>query len=155
MAAMRVLVLYESRRGFTMRVAEAIRDEIRGRGVQATCAAFDSADVGTIAAADALVFGTWIQGMIVARVRPADDALRAVHRLPDLEDRPVALFCTFDVAPRGAMERFAERVAARGGRVVTSWAFKRYHRRKARRLAAVPAFVDDALAAFDAAPVEP
>jgi flavodoxin len=152
---MRVLVLYESRRGFTMRVAEAIRDEIRGRGHQATCTAFGRADVGTVTAADALVFGTWIEGMIVVKVRPADDALRAIHGLPDLGGRPVALFCTFDVSPLGAMERLANRVASRGGRVVTSWAFKRYHRRKHRRLAAVPAFVDDALAAFEAAPVEP
>ena len=41
---MRVLVLYESRRGFTMRVAEAIRDEVRRRGHAATCAAFDRVD---------------------------------------------------------------------------------------------------------------
>lgn len=152
---MRVLVLYESRRGFTMRVAEAIRDEIRRRGHQATCTAFGRADVGTVSAADALVFGTWIEGMIVVKVRPADDAVRAIHRLPDLGGRPVALFCTFDVSPLGAMDRFANRVAARGGRVVTSWAFKRFHRRKERRLAAVPAFVDDALAAFATAPVRP
>lgn len=152
---MRVLVLYESRRGFTMRVAEAIRDEVRRRGQAATCAAFDRADAGTIAAADALVLGTWIEGMILFRVRPADDAMRAVHRLPDLGGRPVAVFCTFDVSPLGAMDRFVRRIGARGGRVVASWAFKRYHRKRERRLAAVPAFVDHVLIAIAAAPVEP
>jgi flavodoxin len=151
---MRVLVLYQSRRGFTMRVAHAIRDEVRRRGHLATCTPFDGADAGTLAAADALIVGTWIEGTIVFRVRPADDAVRAVHRLPDLGRRPVAVFCTFDVSPFDAMDRFAGRLAARGGRVVAAGHFKRYHRRKERRLASVPAFVEHVLATFATAPAE-
>lgn len=146
---MRVLVLYESRRGFTMQVAQAIRDEIRERGRAATCAPLGVPDAGTLAAADAFVIGTWIEGMILVRVRPADDAVRAIQALPDLGGRPVALFCTFDVSPFDSLDRLAARVAARGGRVVASRRFKRLHRHRDRRLAAVPSFVDEVLGAFE------
>jgi flavodoxin len=149
---MRVLILYESRRGFTMQVAHAIRDEIRRRGELATCAALGTVDAGTIAAADALVIGTWIEGMILFRVRPADGAMRGVHALPDLGGRPAAVFCTFDVHPFDSLDRLANRLAARGARVLVAWRFKRYHRKKVRRLAAVPAFVERCLEAFAAAP---
>jgi hypothetical protein len=149
---MRVLILYESRRGFTMQVAHAIRDEVRRRGELATCAAFGTADPGTIAAADAFIVGSWIEGMILFRVGPAGGALRGVHALPDLGGRPAAVFCTFDVHPFGSLDRLASRLAARGARVVAAQRFKRYHRRKGRRLGAVPGFVDRCLEAFAAVP---
>jgi len=152
---MRVLILYESRRGFTMQIAHAIRDEIRRRGELATCAAFGTVDTGTFAAADALVVGTWIQGLVLFRVGPAEGALRGVHALPDLGGRPAAVFCTFDVNPFDSLERLAGRLAGRGARVVASWRFKRFHRHEERRLAGVPAFVDLALAAFAEVPSGP
>jgi len=45
---MHVLVLYESRRGFTLKVARVIRDEIRATGEQATCCAFEIVDTGHV-----------------------------------------------------------------------------------------------------------
>jgi flavodoxin len=144
------LVLYESRRGFTLMVAQAIRDEIREAGRQATCAAFGTVDAGTYAASDALIVGTWIEGMIVIKVRPADAAMAGIEALPDLEGRPTAVFCTFDVSPSDALERMANALRTRGARPVpVRGEFKRR-----KKLEAVPAFVDRVLPAFEDALAE-
>jgi hypothetical protein len=139
-----VLVLYESRRGFTMGVAGAIRDDLRARGEQATCAAFGTVDPGTYAAADALVVGTWIQGLLLFRVGPAEGALAGVAELPELEGRPAAVFCTYDVTPFDSLTRLANRLKSRGARVVPVRG--RFRRRK--KLEGVPAFVDAVVEAF-------
>ena len=79
---MRVLVLYESRRGFTLTVARALRDELRALGTEATTAPLRTVDAGTLAAADALVVGTWVKGLVLAGVGPANGTREAVDALP-------------------------------------------------------------------------
>ena len=74
---MRILVLYESGRGFTLTVARAIRDEIRARGHEATTAPLRAVDVGTVAAADALIVGSWVTGKVVFGVGPRRTRSRA------------------------------------------------------------------------------
>lgn len=130
---MRVLVLYESRRGFTLTVARAIRDELRARGISAGTAALPSVDAGTLAAADALVVGTWVAGKIVVGVGPAKEAVAAIRSLPDLGGRPVATFCTCDVAPRGTLATLEDLLVERGASVVGGFTFKR--RRSLRHVA--------------------
>ncbi len=141
---MHVLVLYESRRGFTMKVAHAIRDEIRAAGEQATCCAFGTVDTGTFAASHALIVGTWIEGMIVIKVRPADAAIAGIAALPELKGRPAAVFCTFDVSPSDALDRLAKALRARGARPVPV----RGEFRRRKELDAVPAFVNRVLPAL-------
>jgi hypothetical protein len=145
---MRVLILYESRRGFTLTVAQAIRDQIRARGHQATTAPIRSVDAGTVAAADALIVGSWVAGKIVAGVGPAEGALEGIAGLPHLDGRPAAVFCTCAVAPFGTLDALASRLAARGAHVSVGEVFRKT-RRKERRLTNVPAFVDEALREFD------
>ena len=97
---MRVLILYETRRGFPLTVARAIRDELRRREIEASAAPIRVVDPGTVNAASALIVGAWTQGMILFKVGPATAALRGIESLPALEGRPAAVFCTCDVAPR-------------------------------------------------------
>jgi hypothetical protein len=123
--AMRVLILYESRRGFTLTVARAIRDALRVRGHAASTAPIRAVDIGSVAAADALVVGTWVEGRIVVRVGPAKAALDGIDSLPGLDGRPVGLFCTCFASPGGTMEVLASRLRARGGVVTVGAVFKR------------------------------
>jgi len=154
---MRVLVLYESRRGFTLTVARAIRDDLRRRGVAASAAAFGNVDVGTIAAADAFVVGSWTAGKIVVGVGPADGALEGIESLPRLANRPAAVFCTYDFAPRGTLTTLASRLIGRGAVVEVGGGFRNgiLARIRAKSLAKVPGFVDEALAAFDRSSAAP
>ena len=119
---MRVLVLYESRRGFTLTVARALRDGLRASGVEATAAPLRGVDAGTLAAADALVVGTWVKGLIVVGVGPASGTREGVDALPDLEGMPTVVFCTCEVSPRGTLTALTDWLEGRGadvrGRVV-------------------------------------
>lgn len=142
---MRVLILYESRRGFTLTVARAIRDELEARGAPASTAPLRTVDVGTFAASDALIVGTWVKGAIIVRVGPAAGVHEAVAALPPLEGRPTAVFCTCDVAPRGTLRTLAGWLDREGATILVGQAFRRK-----KSLRDVPAFVDRTLEAFAA-----
>ena len=122
---MRVLVLYESRRGFTLTVARAVRDAMRERGVEATAAPLRGVDAGTLAAADALVVGTWVSGLIVVGVGPAPGTREGVDALPDLDGMPTVVFCTCEVSPRGSLSTLTDWLEARGADVRGRAVFKR------------------------------
>jgi hypothetical protein len=144
---MRVLILYETRRGFTLTVARAIRDEFVSREVAASTAPLRAVDAGTIAAADALIVGTWVKGAIVFRVGPAAGVEEAIARLPQLEGRPTGVFCTCEVAPRRTLRILGSWLVGRGATVVVGQVFRRK-----KSLRHVPAFVDRALDAFARTP---
>jgi hypothetical protein len=143
---MRVLVLYESRRGFTMTVARAIRDDLRSRGVPATTAPLRNVDAGTLAAANALMVGTWVRGFVIAGVGPAAGALEGIARLPHLGGRPTVVFCTCEVAPRATLHVLSSRLAAKGANVVATATFRRK-----KSLGRVAAFDDAVLPELEAA----
>ena len=144
---MHVLILYESRRGFTLTVAQAIRDELHARGVSAETAPVRSVDRGTVAAADALIVGCWVKGAILFGVGPAEGVHEAIEALPDLGGTVAAVFCTCDVAPRRTLQTLAGWLDRRGARVVVGQTFKRK-----KSLRTVPAFADAVLDAFARAP---
>lgn len=145
-----VLVLYESRRGYTLTVARAIRDELRSRGVASAAAPIGAVDAGTVAAADAFVVGSWVTGKIVIGVGPAPGSLEGIAGLPDLGRRPAAVFCTYDVAPRGTLTTLASRLVGRGAEVVAGGGFRGgLPSRRRRSLAEVRGFVDVVLPRFE------
>jgi len=150
-APMRVLVLYETRKGFTLTVARAIRDDLRARGHQASASAIQTVDEGTLAAADALIVGSWTAGKIIVGVGPANGALDGIEALPRLGGRPAAVFCTFDVAPRGTVTTLASRLIGRGAVVEIGGEFRNgfLARTTRKSLRKVPAFVDESLASFE------
>ena len=146
---MRVLILYESRRGFTLAVAQAIRDELRRREVPAETAPLRAVDRGTVAAADALIVGSWVKGAIVFGVGPAEGVREAIEALPPLDGRVAAVFCTCDVAPRKTLQAMAGWLTRRGAHVIVGQTFKR--KKSLRR---VPGFVDTVTEAFVRAQAE-
>jgi flavorubredoxin len=148
MSSMRVLILYESRRGFTLSAARSIREGLRSRGVGATIAPIATVDKGTVAAADALIVGSWVEGMIVMKVGPAGSALRGIESLPGLDGLPAVVFVTCDVSPRGSLDVLASRLAAKGAQVVGGHVFKQHRLRRSKDLSDISAFVDGTIEAF-------
>lgn len=122
---MRVLILYESRRGFTLTVARALRDELRTLGLEATASPLRATDPGTLAAADALVVGTWVKGLVVAGVGPADGTEDGVRALPPLGGKPAIVYCTCGVAPGDTLESMQEWLEERGAEVRGRIVFRR------------------------------
>jgi hypothetical protein len=140
----RVLILYETRRGSTLTVARAIRDGIRDRGHAATTAPIRTVDVGTVAAADAIVVGTWTQGRFL-KTGPGAGVLEGIADLPSLDGWPAAVFCTYRRSPRRTLDVLTSRLQRKGARVVVAHPFKRR-----KGLGQVPAYVDLVVGEFEA-----
>jgi hypothetical protein len=124
--SMRVLILYESRRGFTLTVARALRDEVRELGHEATTSPLRSVDAGTLAATDALVVGTWVKGLLLVGVGPAHGTQEAIDALPDLHGRPTVVYCTCEFAPMSTLDQLSEWLDKRGADVRGRAVFKRH-----------------------------
>jgi hypothetical protein len=122
---MRVLILYESRRGHTLTAARAIRDALRDLGLEATAAPLRGTDPGTIAAADAFVVGTWVKGLLVVGVGPATGTEEGIRSLPRLDGKPAIAFCTCDLAPRRTLDSVSEWLEERGADVRGTIVFRR------------------------------
>jgi glutamate synthase (NADPH) small chain len=119
----RVLVCYESEGGRTRAAAETIASQCLARGLDVTVTSIDAVGPKEIAGADMLVIGTWVEGLVLARVRPAR-AMRAwLEALPRLAGRKVAVFCTYSVNPRGVLDEMSRAVATKGGVVVSRESF--------------------------------
>jgi hypothetical protein len=140
---MRVLILYESRRGFTLTVARALRDELRTLGTEATTAPLGTVDPGTIAASDALVVGTWVKGLLIVGVGPAGGTREAIGALPDLEGRPTVVYCTCELAPMSTLDRLSDWLDMRGADVRGRAVFKR--KKSLRDAPGIAAGIIDAL----------
>ena len=121
----RVLVCYASVGGTTARAAQEIADGFAERGLVATVLPIEKVGARELAGADALVMGTWVEGFVVAGVGPAKTMRAWLARLPRLGATPVALFCTYAVAPKNTLDAMRRAVEARGAVVVADAAFGR------------------------------
>ncbi len=119
----RVLVAYESRGGRTARAAKAVASAFFGNGDHVQVLPVAKIGPLELAAADLLVVGSWVEGLAVARVRPAKAMRTWLASLPRLGGKPVAIFCTFAVAPKGALPAMRQALAAKGAVVVARAAF--------------------------------
>jgi NADPH-dependent glutamate synthase beta subunit-like oxidoreductase/flavodoxin len=121
----RVLVGVESRGGSTAAAARTMADRLRSDGAEVKTLPLAKVGPDALAWADFLVVGTWVEGAVVARVGPARATARWLDDLPPLPGLPVALFCSYAVAPKGTLALMRERVEARGARVVGQAALRR------------------------------
>ncbi len=121
--APRVLVAYASAGGTTRALAERLADLLGAAGARASVRSVTEVLPADLAHADALVLATWVEGMVVARVRAAAAMRSFVSGLGALGGRPVALAVTYGVNPRGVLRDLTAEIAAHGGVVVASESF--------------------------------
>ncbi len=138
--AERVLVCYESEGGKTAAVASNIADQLSAHGARTTVLPISSVGARELAAADAIVIGTWVEGLVFAKVRPAKKMRKWLAALPRLGNRPVAIFCTYGVDPKGTLQEMREAIEARGGVVIGESAFGPRDRNGADPLAGPESF---------------
>jgi len=121
--ATRVLVCYASEGGTTKAAAQRIADQLSAHGASPTVHSINEVGVAELAAADALVVGTWVEGLVVAKVGPAK-AMRAwLEALAPLGGRPVGVFCTYGVNPRSTLAVMTRLLEAKGAKVIASESF--------------------------------
>jgi NADPH-dependent glutamate synthase beta subunit-like oxidoreductase/NAD-dependent dihydropyrimidine dehydrogenase PreA subunit/flavodoxin len=119
----RVLVCYESSGGKTARAAEAVADGFSARGDQVRVLPIAKVGTPELAAADLVVIGTWVEGFVVAGVRPAKAMRSWLDGLPRLAGKPIGMFCTFAVSPKDSLRSMRKAVEAKGALVVAQAAF--------------------------------
>lgn len=122
---MNVLVAYESRTGTTERTARAIARACEAGGHEVRLRAVADTASEDVRWAEAMLYGTWVDGLILFGVHPATAAVSALGRLPRMHDLPVAAFCTYAVNPRGALSSLAGALERRGALVLAKRAFRR------------------------------
>ncbi len=121
----RVLVCYESRTGTTERASRLIAAALSEMGAQATAAPLAEVGVAELAAADLIVVGSWVEGLVLAGVRPARPARSWMRALPRLAGKPAAVFCTYAISARGAVAEMSEALTSAGARVLAEAAIPR------------------------------
>ena len=122
-------VVYESDHGKARRAAEAIAEKAAAKGFNATVHSIEDADADDIAASETLVVGCTAQIDTPFGGDVRSHATRWLAALPELEGKPVAVYCTFSFFPHtfaDATARTAEvlhlltrGIESRGGAVVT------------------------------------
>jgi flavodoxin len=121
---MHVLILYQSRHGHTRQAAEAIAQVVSNHHNTVKIKSVIEVQKADLEQADVLFVGTWVQGLILFGVRPAEARLW-VPALPSLKDKPVGIFCTYAFHPRDSLRMLAEMLTERGAVVVDQQAFHR------------------------------
>jgi glutamate synthase (NADPH/NADH) small chain len=119
----RVLVAVASKGGKTMRAARTLASEMSDRGAVARVMLFDQVRLEDLALADALIVGTWVEGLVVAKVGPARGVLDWIASLPLLGRIPVGLFCTYAFSPGKTLEMMERAIQDRNGDVRAKEAF--------------------------------
>jgi hypothetical protein len=122
--AMKAALLVESLTGNTWRAAELISDDLGQEGWSITgLSKVRQPDYTAIQAADIVLVGTWVHGLIVVGVTPW--GLAAVSQLPAMRGKRAAVFCTFAVNPRRSLEKLTGAVEATGASVIGGLALQR------------------------------
>jgi hypothetical protein len=72
---------------------------------------------------DLLIVGTWVEGLVVARVGAARAARAWLAGLPRLAGLRTATFCTFAISPGGTLAEMRRALEDRGAVVMAEGAF--------------------------------
>lgn len=123
--ARRVLVCYASEGGRTAQAARSVADDLTDHGLQVRVLPIRRVGPDELASADVVVAGTWVEGLVVAKVGPARSMKAWLDALPRMGGIPVALFCTYGVHPRSTMATMSAAFERQGARVVATSAFRR------------------------------
>lgn len=110
---MQIVVIFESRTGNTERAARLVAAELSAAGHQVATFPTSAVDLKTLAAADVVVIGTWVDGAILFGHRPGGAGNLAKY-LPTMWDKPTFTFMTYAVRPGAALARFADLLRSNG-----------------------------------------
>ena len=122
--------------GNTRRVAELIGGALAAEGDEVTVRPVTDIDYHELAVADVAFIGTWVDGLVLFGQRPGRAA--RLRKLPVLDRKPVAVFCTYAINAGHALDKTAALLETKGAMIVG-----RHQFRRDRLEQGVAAFVDD------------
>ena len=110
---MRSVVIYESKTGNTERAARLIAKELVAAGHEVAVFPTKAVDLKTVADADLIIAGTWVDGLILFGHRPGG-AGTWVKYVPEMWDKPTFAFMTYAARPGNAIGKFSDLLRALG-----------------------------------------
>ena len=120
---MKVVVLFESMTGNTKRVAELIGGALAAAGDEVVVRNVTDFDFHELAVADVVFVGTWVDGLVLFGQRPGRAS--RLRKLPVLDRKPVAIFCTYAINAGKALDKTAAILEAKGAVVPARRQFRR------------------------------
>ena len=121
---MNVLVLFESKTGNTRKVAELIGGAAQLAGADVVVRQVNEVDLHELSRADVVFLGTWVDGLVLFGHRPGGK--KKFVALPTLQNKRVALFCTYAIHGSNAMlKKFGRLMGRKGALVISQRGFKR------------------------------
>jgi menaquinone-dependent protoporphyrinogen IX oxidase len=119
----KAVVLYESMTGNTRRLAELIGGALAAAGDDVAVHSVVDFDLHEVAVADVVFVGTWVDGLVAFGQRPGRAG--RLRKLPVLDRKPVAVFCTYAINAGKALDKTAAILEAKGARIAGRRQFRR------------------------------
>ena len=116
-------MLYESMTGNTKRAAELIGGALAAAGDDVTVRPVTDIDYHELAVADVAFIGTWVDGLVLFGQRPGRAG--RLRKLPVLDHKPVAVFCTYAINAGKALDKTAGLLEGKGAVIVGRHQFRR------------------------------
>lgn len=120
---MRALVIHESLTGNTAAAARRIVTELVSMGWQASECSARAVDLAALQAADVVIVGTWVDGLLLFGQRPGGAG--KLSKLPLLGDKPTYVYVTCAIDPGRTLDKLTEAVMMRHGNVKGGMVIKR------------------------------
>lgn len=120
---MKAVVLFESMTGNTKRVAELIGGALDAAGDDVVVRNITDFDFHELAVADVVFVGTWVDGLVLFGQRPGRAS--RLRKLPVLDRKPVAVFCTYAINAGRALDKTAALLEAKGAVILARRQFRR------------------------------
>lgn len=117
------VIVYESLGGNTHKAANVIAGVLWNRGWNAKVVQASQLQHQDLLDAELVVFGTWVEGLVLTKVHPSKKAMDEIRKLPPLYEKRVATFVTYGFDPKGAATELAEGFRLKGADVVQEGAF--------------------------------
>lgn len=141
-----VLVCYDSMGGTTKHIAEVITESLPTSVSTKTVKSINDVNKFDISSADLIVCGTWIEGLVLAKVGPSKNMMTWIKNLPNLSGKRVSLFCSYGFDPKSSFEKMEKIFLQKNVKVIDRFAVKANEAHKEETKKAVAAFVTDMFA---------
>ena len=123
---MNAAILVESLTGTTWKAAEVLGANLQQMGWDITgLSRVRKPDLASIQRADIVLIGTWTHGLFI--VGQAPFGAGALGRLPFMQGKKAAVFCTFGLNPAKTLDKMTSIISSRGADVIGGFAMNRHH----------------------------
>jgi|TARA_B100001094_G_scaffold333380_1_gene411253 hypothetical protein len=119
---LKVAILYQSLRGGTEKLAEALGTNFQSKGSAVGVYPITNYDAQFVLNSDLIVVGTWTDGLFGLGSRPGQ--LSKLNTLRDIAHKDVALFVTYEISPEKSLTGLNEWANGRSANIVASAGFK-------------------------------